>query len=113
MVSLDLHVTCVRDFFSKIENSYEINSLAVIGCLASNSNQYVCQNGGKCFNINGIGNCACPGGFTGLYCHIPLGCNSGGNFSCINGGTCVTFAGICICPPGYTGFTCSLSIFCK
>ena len=70
--------------------------------------QYVCLNGGNCFNNNGVGICQCLSGYSGNYCGTVLGCNAHGQ-NCVNGGVCNTNTGICQCPTGYSGSTCSIS----
>jgi hypothetical protein len=64
-------------------------------------------NGGYCNAKSGI--CSCPSGFTGPTCAKVVGCNPGGEYSCLNGGYCNYQTSTCVCPLGLTGITCSTS----
>ncbi|KAM6963106.1 sushi, nidogen and EGF-like domain-containing protein 1 [Aplochiton taeniatus] len=61
----------------------------------------LCQNGGVCVDMNGT--CACPSGYTGLYCQFEVTqtpCST--NRPCPDGGPCLEYGGayLCTCQTG-------------
>ncbi|KAG2457691.1 WDR25 protein, partial [Polypterus senegalus] len=72
-----------------------------------------CQNGGTCFDDNGVAprsSCTCPQGFIGDFCEIDFDdCESN---PCKNGGTCLDSGSdySCLCQANYTGKDCNESL---
>ncbi|XP_028677386.1 protein delta homolog 1 [Erpetoichthys calabaricus] len=72
-----------------------------------------CQNGGTCFDDNGLAprsSCTCPQGFIGDFCEIDSDdCESN---PCKNGGTCLDSGSdyTCLCQANYTGKDCNESL---
>ena len=94
--------------YLKLYFNLKLYFFIVIGCLGGG--QYICSNGGYCYNYNEVGICFCPAGYNGPYCNGFTGCNAGGSSNCTNG-ICIPSTGVCQCATGYTGVTCSTGSF--
>ncbi|XP_033117805.1 fibropellin-1-like [Anneissia japonica] len=69
---------------------------------------YVCDNGGTCFEMDNTAACQCPDGYAGLFCEIEVQpCDPN---PCSNGGTCIEgldgSSFTCSCSVGWSGSTC-------
>ena len=68
-----------------------------------------CQNEGRCAEVNGVHECACPEGYTGIECETDIDeCESS---PCVRGSCDNKIKSYnCQCHPGYNGINCQINI---
>ncbi|KAA3680570.1 uncharacterized protein DEA37_0007922 [Paragonimus westermani] len=77
------------------------------GCVPkSNCSQFVqfafaCQNGGLCYENNGVVRCSCPAGYTGVHCQIQIDDCASGTGDCERDCARNPKSNYCRCPAGY------------
>ncbi|KAF8571994.1 hypothetical protein P879_01957 [Paragonimus westermani] len=77
------------------------------GCVPkSNCSQFVhfafaCQNGGLCYENNGVVRCSCPAGYTGVHCQIQIDDCASGTGDCERDCARNPKSSYCRCPAGY------------